>query len=363
MQHLTLVALSEDGSRLLLATEDGAQYTLDVDNALRSAVRGEQPRPGHLETRMDSALRPRDIQARIRAGETAEAVAAAAGSTVEKIMPYAAPVLAERAHVADRAQRSSIRRRPSETSAGGARTLADAVDAQLRSVLTDPETVEWDAYRREDGRWSLTGLYETSERTGVATFTFDLPGNFVTIENEDARWIVGDVVAAPVVDEAGRRLSAVPSALGDDAIELVNAAADEAPAAPAPVDVAPLAPEPITPQPAPVAVSPVAEENTLDLTETVNRIRGTVVPPVAAPQAPVEPVAAPVEAVEVVTPAAPQAPVEPVAPAAPAAEQSAEAVEPAAEETPAKPAKKPAKRRGRASVPSWDEIMFGGSDD
>ena len=45
---------------------------------------------------MDSALRPRDIQARIRAGETPEAVAQAAQTSVDKIMMYAAPVLAER---------------------------------------------------------------------------------------------------------------------------------------------------------------------------------------------------------------------------------------------------------------------------
>ena len=59
---------------------------------------------------MDSVLRPRDIQARIRAGETPESVAAAAQTAVEKIMPYAAPVLAEREHVTQRAQRASIRR-------------------------------------------------------------------------------------------------------------------------------------------------------------------------------------------------------------------------------------------------------------
>ena len=57
-----------------------------------------------------SLLRPRDIQARIRAGETPEAVAEAAQTTVEKVMPYAAPVLAEREHVAQRALRASIRR-------------------------------------------------------------------------------------------------------------------------------------------------------------------------------------------------------------------------------------------------------------
>ena len=112
---------------------------------------------------MDSALRPRDIQARIRAGETPEAVAEAAQTTVDKIMTYAGPVLAEREHVAERAQRSSVRRAPGE-SAGGARTLGDAVAAHLRSGNVDPATVAWDAWRREDGRWSLTAPFESSER-------------------------------------------------------------------------------------------------------------------------------------------------------------------------------------------------------
>ena len=70
---------------------------------------------------MESTLRPRDIQTRIRAGETPEAVAHAAGTSVEKIMPFAAPVMAERAHVAERAQLASVRRRATES---GARTSA-----------------------------------------------------------------------------------------------------------------------------------------------------------------------------------------------------------------------------------------------
>ena len=51
------------------------------------------------------------------------------------------PVLAERAHVAQRAQLSSVRRRSGET---GARTLGEAVAAQLRAVNVDPSAVEWD---------------------------------------------------------------------------------------------------------------------------------------------------------------------------------------------------------------------------
>lgn len=318
MAHLTLVGLSEDRTRLLLVSDDGDEFTLDVDNALRSAVRGEQPRPGHLETRMDSALRPRDIQARIRSGETPEAVAEAARTTVDKIMPYAAPVLAERAHVAQRAQRSSVRRRAGEGtgSLGGGRTLEDVVSHHLRSLNVDPEGVEWDAHRREDGRWTLTGLFETSERTGVATFTFDMPGNYVTLDDDDARWLVGDVKpqpeapTPPVAEPSGqRRLSAVRTPappLGDDAIQLVTSPDEDTTPA--------FLREPATPR---------AEEP-------------------AAPATPTEEPAA-------------RRTEEPAAPAA--QEEPTRTEEPAA---PAQEAPRKTSRKRRASVPSWDEIMFGG---
>ncbi|HRI98083.1 MAG TPA: septation protein SepH, partial [Nocardioides sp.] len=115
---LTLIGVTPDGRRLRLADPHdpgGREFTVEIDARLRAALgvrpstRPEEPVPT-VETQMDSMLRPRDIQARIRAGETPEAVAAAARTTVEKVMPYAAPVLAEREHVAERAQRSSIRR-------------------------------------------------------------------------------------------------------------------------------------------------------------------------------------------------------------------------------------------------------------
>ena len=128
MLHLTLAGLSEDNKRLLLVSDSGEQYTLDIDGRLRAALRGEHARLGQLEITMESTLRPRDIQARIRAGESPEAVAQAAQTSVEKIMPFAAPVLAERAHVAERAQRSSVRRKAGEA---GARTLGDAVASTI----------------------------------------------------------------------------------------------------------------------------------------------------------------------------------------------------------------------------------------
>src|SRR5688500_5268814 len=98
MAHLTLAGVSDDGSRLLLRDDEGVEDSVEIDQRLRTAVGGDSSR--RMENKMDSALRPRDIQTRIRAGETPETVAQAAHTSVDKIMAFAAPVLAERQHVA-----------------------------------------------------------------------------------------------------------------------------------------------------------------------------------------------------------------------------------------------------------------------
>jgi Protein of unknown function (DUF3071) len=282
--------LSPDASRLLLVSNDGSEFTLTVNDLLRAALRGDHARIGQLEIQMESALRPREIQSRIRAGETPEAVAKAAQTTVDAIMPYAGPVLAERAHVADRAQRASLRRTGDQTGQPG-RTLENGIAEHLRPQHVDPETVEWDSWRREDGRWMLTATYSVGSEAGTARFAFDAPGNYVTSENDEARWLVGESTSHLEVDEPAvrvvpndleearqRRQSAMgsdPLPLGDDAIGMVS---DDA----------------------------QMEDSTVDLSETADRIRGS-------------------------------------------------------EDEP--PRREVTKTRGRASVPSWDDIMFGGKSE
>lgn len=309
MAQLTFTGRSGDGKRLLLVDPSGQEHTLVIDPRLRRALAGAPERNGQLEIPMESTLRPRDIQARIRAGETPEAVAHAAGTSIEKIMPFAAPVMAERSHMAERAQLASVRRRASES---GARTLGEAINAHLRSHNVDPGVVEWDAWRREDGRWTLTGLYEVAGRTGAATFSHDPRGNFVTVDDEDARWLIGDAapVAAepeePAADDLAaarrRRLTPAPDeelALGEDAIEMVTDGESDT-------------------------------ETTMDLGPT----------PLGTEQ--------PVEAYLDDTSASSEAPV------------ADEVTEDETDHTASEPKARPAKKRGRASVPSWDEIMFGG---
>ena len=238
MQDLTPVGLDKDGTRLVLVSSSGEEFSVPVDTRLRAALRGENARPGQLETKMESALRPRDIQARIRAGESPEDVAAAAKTSVEAIMPFAGPVIAERQHVARIALKGSLRRRTGETTTA-ARTLGEAAELYFSEHSLHDEDVEWDAWRRPDGRWALVATYAVGGRPRTAEFTHDQPGRYVVAENDDAKILTGEMrapgEAGTVTRPAARRLSSVGTQdelpLGDDALELVRDRRDAAPEA------------------------------------------------------------------------------------------------------------------------------------
>lgn len=210
MREARLVGLSQDGKQLILAMEPtGEEFAVPVDDRLRAALRGDRARLGQLEIQMESALRPRDIQARIRAGESPEAVAAVAQMPMERVMAFAGPVLAERDHVASLAQRASVRRR-----GGGdapTRNLGAWVTERLRIRGVDPGSAEWDAWRRDDGRWAVRVSYFAEENDEkVAMFAYDAPGRYAVPDDDEARWLVGEqaqVIAPQTTSE--RRLTAV----------------------------------------------------------------------------------------------------------------------------------------------------------
>src|SRR6185312_4144685 len=111
MQELRFVAVSEDGSYAVLAVPGrSGRYILPIDERLRAVALGQTSRLAQYEIEVESPLRPKEIQARIRAGETAEEIADAAGIPVERVRWFEGPVLAERAYIADQAQAGSVRR-------------------------------------------------------------------------------------------------------------------------------------------------------------------------------------------------------------------------------------------------------------
>ena len=87
MRTLRLVGLSDDGSSLLLVadTEHGEEkFSIPVDDRLRAAARGDSRRLTQIDVDQGTELAPREIQARIRAGETPEQVAAGVIRAIER---------------------------------------------------------------------------------------------------------------------------------------------------------------------------------------------------------------------------------------------------------------------------------------
>jgi hypothetical protein len=171
MQELRFVAVSEDGRYAVLAVPGrSARFTLPIDERLRAVALGQTSRLAQYEIEVESPLRPKEIQARIRAGETVEEIADAAGIAVERVRWFEGPVLAERAYVADQAQIASVRRHGD--SSPGPR-LGEIVAQRLNAVGAGSDDAQWDAKKRGDGNWQVQLTFTSGGRMHVAEWVFD----------------------------------------------------------------------------------------------------------------------------------------------------------------------------------------------
>ncbi|SFK86530.1 septation protein SepH [Geodermatophilus ruber] len=182
MRTLRLVALSDDGRSLILtvegadAGEEGERFELPIDDRVRAAARGDARRLGQIDVEIGATLPPRVIQARIRAGETPEEVAAASGIRVERIMRFAHPVLQERERVAEQAREARVRL----SDGTSAVPLQQFLSERLRLLGADLDAVRWDASRASDGVWQVTAAWQAGAKSGLTRWAYDIPARTVT---------------------------------------------------------------------------------------------------------------------------------------------------------------------------------------
>lgn len=335
------VGLTADGSALIVVTDSGENISVPADERLRAAIRDDRPRLGQLEIDMEPTLRPREIQQRIRAGESLADVAAAAGVPAERIEGFAAPVIAEREHVASLAADHPVRRVGDSPSAH--RSLRTIVTDRLLSRGVDPDTLTWDSWRNPDRLWSVQLGYESGSAHREAVFHYDMAGRFSVAANDDARWLLNEQTASHGPQPGRRRRENSPDEEPtlnlDDEMALVRAIqpdedAGETEDAYAEAELAEVDGVYDIVQP---------EGSNLDVLydmlasfdeDSVKIYAGLIGPADSAPPAPPV-VADEPEQLSLLDDAAPAAPSEPTE------------------------APKPKSKR-RAHVPSWDEIMFGG---
>ncbi|UKJ64622.1 DUF3071 domain-containing protein [Cellulosimicrobium cellulans] len=185
MDELELVRLHEDGEHLVLRATGGTQFTLPITESLRAAVRRDRPHLEHLRAEGERNLAPREIQARLRAGESVETVAEAAGLGVENVRRFAGPVVAEQEYVVDRVRAS--RQGHDEDSP----TVGDLVAQRLAARDVDPGTVKWGAARQPGASWVVTAEFEVGTGSRTARWEYDAATRALQALDDEARWLSG----------------------------------------------------------------------------------------------------------------------------------------------------------------------------
>jgi hypothetical protein len=425
MQELRFVAVSEDGQYAVLGVPGrSARFTLPIDERLRAVALGQTSRLAQYEIEVESPLRPKEIQARIRAGETVEEIADAAGIAAERVRWFEGPVLAERAYMADQAQKASVRRQGDATPGP---QLGEIVAERMKAFGAEPDDAQWDAKKRGDGSWLVQLTFISGGRLHAAEWIFDPRRRHVLPADDNAARISlpgsePPLPAAPAPGEAtvthlaarlntasgfgpggagnGAMGNGLGNGLGQGGRPRYERPAAARPAVPEPKVAEWEAPQPRETQPREAqpreaqpwesqpretppreaqaresqAREPLPRENQPREPERREREApaAAAAPPVpSAPPASPERVAAqvsrpaahaapPVGGTSATVAPAAAAPVAPATPTASAAPSAPPAQPDASGEQTARQGRKAARGR-RSSVPSWDEIMFGNS--
>ena len=418
MQTLSVLAV-EDGA-IVLASPTGERFRLPIDAALRSRLVNTGSSPD------DKRLSPREIQAHVRAGLTAEQVAAMTGVPVAFIERFVGPVLAERAYIVESALAVRL---PPETEGARSRTFGAVMGERLDALAA--QDVRWTSAKEPSG-WVLAVAFLADDVQHSARWRFDAKHMRLDPDNVEASTLSQQGVPAALTP----RLRAIEPTAPVTIVRQPEPSAPERPVAPHGARVAPAGPDrtrfdsaafrfpPLqeqpkpeapaerTPQPAADARPAASAGPAAETLDQLTRRRGQREP------APVEDPLPPTRAMDVVdqgdvfaprpatdrperpdrrepasvhrlpvrtAPDAEEAPAEtrptearpaepfrrrrergrsgpsPVAPVQPEPRPAAESPEPAEATETATPATRP--RRGRTSMPSWDEIVFGRDED
>ena len=186
---LRLVGRSLDGGQLELVDAGGSTYKIPIDDELRSSITAPKLAAVVSYDELPS-FSVKDVQARLRAGESIDSISRTTDWPQEKIEKFAGPILQERAYVIDLALKSKLGREPKSS------TLDEVMKTQLASHGVDLDEVEWNTYRLHDGTWNITLHYPNRDGAAQANWSFELANRTLTALDDSARWIVGEAKQA-----------------------------------------------------------------------------------------------------------------------------------------------------------------------
>lgn len=176
----------------------------------RPLADAEAPSGDKPAGRVESALTPREMQARLRAGRSIEEVAAEANVDTEWVERFAVPILAEQAKVVELA-RGLVYSKP--RLGESTQPLGESVALNLaeRGVYLPPDVFDggWSAFQLHDSVWMVRFRYESRNRQHEAGWELDVASGRITARDR----LASELGFA----ENGRRRRAARGASADEA--------------------------------------------------------------------------------------------------------------------------------------------------
>ena len=191
MTKLNFVSLQSDGTHIVLSDDNGKTYHLPITPELRHALRRPSPVVQPSPASGTPSLRPRDIQAMLRAGASVEEVAANGNVSEEHVRRYEGPIVAERDWAIQQARECTVGHEL------GAPTLGEIVVDRLAERGVDTDSLRWHAFRESTEPWNVTVSFTAGGKERVARWRLDIAARSVKAMEDEARWLSETVSASP----------------------------------------------------------------------------------------------------------------------------------------------------------------------
>jgi hypothetical protein len=348
-----------DGDYLVLEAQDGQKYRLLVDDTVRSSVKKEPI--AHLDS---ITITPREIQEEIRNGASIDDLVSRSGASFDFVEKFAAPVIAELEHIVSSALSVRLTIAGDRYSDSTQIEFGDIIAGRL--VTSGATGISWIAKKIEPSNWHVTASYSLNGSNGSATWSFDPRKLTLSPESETAVTLstqetINDTPIPKlrtVSLETAEPVAVAETVLLDDVIPFSRGSDQETPVAISPEEQWPPV-QTSMPSSTPAAFKKTEEplSATADLLEALRRKRTEREDVELEPH----PTTSSIRVIdfEPVTSAELVPAEEPVMTEEPVKTEEEVVAASATEFSTTEPDSKPAAKKGRAAMPSWDEIVFG----
>lgn len=191
MSELRVNGKTDDGQYLSLIDGEGKEFTVRISDTLRSTV--NQPRLMSVQDEEAAPITVKEIQRRLRTGESPESIAQDGNTTVEKVERFSGPILQERQFIIDQVASVIVRKEPGREPVN----FGDAIVLRLAPRGVDITQINYNCWRLETGIWTIQVSYPTSDRPGVGKWEFDPTRRALNALDDNARWLLGEETPAP----------------------------------------------------------------------------------------------------------------------------------------------------------------------